>query len=301
MMNLPLAKGLLFTAGVIVSFQATAQDHKDHSQQPADTTIIEAKVIKNDTLHYGIVTIIQMHKKGEDSTAQTVKTKVEIGRHTGKNNSAVSLSWFKLDLGFTNYADRSAYGTAEVNNFAPVKPGDPPVTASQFALRSGKSVNVNIWPLLAYVNLADHHVFLETGIGVEMNNYRYLHNISYVNNIAGTTVIRDSVSFRKNKLFTEYLTVPLMLKFTTGHGRDHSFRVAAGGTFGYLIKDRTKQISEARGKVKNSDEFNLQNYRVGLRGELGFGPITLYGSYSLTPIHQYGLKQYPFSIGIVLF
>ncbi|HEY6081964.1 MAG TPA: outer membrane beta-barrel protein [Chitinophagaceae bacterium] len=299
-MNKQSFKGLLLVAGIMAAVQAGAQDKRGTLPNVKDTTGVSVHVMKNDTLRYGIVSVIQIHKREGDSTRPEIKTKLEIGHHYGKNNSAVSLSWFDIDLGFNNYVDNSAYGTAAVNNFAPIKPGEPPVTAAQFALRPGKSVNVNIWPLLAYINLADHHLFLKTGIGIEMNNYRYAKNISYVNDYAGTYVIRDSVNFKKNKLFTEYLTVPLMLKFTTGSSKDNSFRIAFGATFGYLVKDRTKQISSERGKVKNNDEFNLEKYRVGLRGELGFGPVTLYGSYSLTPIHQYGLKQYPFSIGIVL-
>ncbi len=33
-------------------------------------------------------------------------------------------------------------------------------------------------------------------------------------------------------------------------------------------------------------------------GELGLGPVKLYGSYSITPLHQYGVDLRPNTIGI---
>lgn len=134
-----------------------------------------------------------------------------------------------------------------------------------------------------------------------MNNYRYTKNISYVDDVTGTYIFNDSVNFKKNKLFTEYLTIPLLLNVETNpHHVSKSFRVSVGPTFGYLVKSRTKQKSEERRKVKNNNNFNLEKFRFGLRTELGFGPFTLYSAYSFTPIHQYGVKQYPYSIGIVI-
>lgn len=256
--------------------------------RPVDTTV-------KDTTRFGSVTVITS-KKGDGDKDET---KVIIGGSSDSTQRKnVRLSWFSFDLGLNNYIDRSDYGTAEVNDFAP---GTPAATEGMFSLRTGKSVNVNIWPVMVKVNLIDHHLGFKTGIGIEMNNYRYTKNITYKNDISKTYIFRDSISFRKNKLFTEYLTIPLLLTFESNpyhYGR--SFHLSAGPTFGYLVKSRTKQRSKEFGKIKNNDPFNLEKFRTALRTEIGYGPITLYGYYSFTPIHQYGLKQYPFSIGIIL-
>ena len=66
---------------------------------------------------------------------------------------------------------------------------------------------------------------------------------------------------------------------------------------GYLLKARTKQVSEERGKVRLTDEFSLNKWRFALTGEIGYGPIKLYSNFALTPLHDYGLEQYPFSVG----
>lgn len=275
------------------------------------------------TISLGLIALLNMQSIAQDTLSTPVKDttihretdsswdRANIGpievtvKHKGKsvfkdsNKKRVQISWFQVDLGFNNYVDKSPYGTSEVTDFAPAPPGQPIGTKSEFALKTGKSVNVNIWPVMFKFNLVSHHLNFITGIGVEMNNYRYSRNITYVNNYSGTNVIWDSVNFSKNKLFTEYLTIPLLLNLNTNPSNPyHSIRFSAGPTFGYLIKSRTKQISRERGKVKNSSNFNLEDYRIGLRASIGYEWVQLYGSYSLTPIHQYGLKQYPFSIGI---
>lgn len=293
---------IILTSGLLYGKSSTAQEtqviiNKDTSIQKASDTTVCCKM---DTIHYGPVTIIRKDEGDKTVTAKVIWGNAEISdKDTArKERPDVKLSWFGFDFGWNNYVDRSDYGAAEVNDFAP---GQPEATKDMFSVRGGKSVNVNIWPVLVKVNLVRHYLGLKTGIGIEMNNYRYTKNISYKNDISRTYIFRDSISFRKNKLFTEYLTIPVMLTVESNpYHNGRSFHFAAGATFGYLVKSKTKQISSERGKKKYRDPFNLEQFRTGLRAELGYGPITLYGAYSFTPIHQYGLKQYPFSIGIVL-
>jgi len=258
-----------------------------------DTTGHRADTLRADTSYYGPVTIIVNNSEGHS------KVKAVLGHaDKDKKDKNIKVSWLGFDLGWNNYADRSHYGSAEVEAFVP---GPPKATEDEFSLRTGKSVNVNIWPVWVKVNLVRHYLSLKTGVGVEMNNYRYAKPLTYVNAPSGTYIRYDTVGFKKNKLFTEYLTIPLLLNLETDPFHDsRSFRIAAGPTFGYLVKSRTKQISKERGRVKNNDAFNLEKTRLGLRAELGFGPVTLYGAYSFTSIHRNGLDQYPFAIGIVL-
>ncbi len=264
------------------------------------TTIIDT--LKNhrnaDTVKIGNITIIQCDNcTGEEKT--TVRFNTDEQEEKALDN--VDISWFGFDLGVNSYIDKSHYGSPEVNNFVRLGEGSPKATEELFSLRTIKSVNVNIWPILLKVNLVQHVLNLKTGIGVVMNNYRYTKNVTYVNALDETYIKLSDIDLEKNKLFTEYLTIPVLLHLNTNPHRDsRAFHVSAGPTFGLLIKSRTKQKSEERNKVKNKDPFNLEKFRVGLRGEIGYGPINFYGTYSFTPIHQYGLEQYPFAIGISL-
>jgi hypothetical protein len=133
---------------------------------------------------------------------------------------------------------------------------------------------------------------------MEMNNYRFARSITYVPGYP-TEIIRDTINFSKNKLFAEYLSVPLMLNFNSNAARpSKAFKMSMGIMGGYLVKARTKQISKERGKVKKVDDFNLNKWKVSVTGDIGYGPFKLYGNFALTPLHDYGLEQYPFSIGI---
>ena len=267
-------------------------------QKIKDTTITSvADSGKADTVHIGMVTIIQCRDCGSEG-----KTSVSLGNQKKKNElTNVDFSWFGFDLGINSFVDKSAYGSPEVNDFVQLGSGHPEATEELFSLRGIKSVNVNIWPLLLKVNLVHHVLNLKTGIGIEMNNYRYTKNVTYVNETDKTHITLTDQTLKKNKLFTEYLTIPVLLNLNTNpHRNSRAFRLSAGPTFGLLIKSRTKQKSDAEGKVKNNDPFNLENFRTGARAEIGYGPINFYGAYSFTPIHKYGLEQYPFSIGIIL-
>lgn len=284
---------IILTAGLLQTGSAVAQDAD--TTTPKDTVCCHA-----DTSHYGPVTVIKETRDDKKVTTKVTWGTAEISEKdtARKPQHNVKLSWLGFDFGWNNYVDRTDYGTAEINEFVP---GQPEATKSTFSLRGGKSVNVNIWPVLVKVNLVNHYLGLRTGIGIEMNNYRYTKSITYKNDISQTYIFRDTVNFKKNKLFTEYLTIPLMFTVETDpYHSGRSFHFATGLTFGYLVKSRTKQISPERGKVKDNDPFNLEQFRTSLRTEIGYGPVRLYGAYSFTAIHDYGPKQYPFSIGIVL-
>ncbi|MVT07287.1 outer membrane beta-barrel protein [Chitinophaga tropicalis] len=228
--------------------------------------------------------------------------------------------WFVIDVGFNNYIDRSDYsGAVAYSYFAPTtsaeisksytysgaglntlapRTGSAPLTPDEFKLITGKSININIWLFQQRLNVYRHKINLIYSLGVEMNNYRYARNISYVPGYP-TQIIRDSVEFSKNKLFAEYLSVPLMLNYNSNPARpSRAFKLSMGVMGGYLVKARTKQISAERGKVKKVDDFNLNKWKLSLTGDVGYGPVKLYGNFALTPLHDYGLEQYPFSVGL---
>lgn len=270
----------------------------------SDTTVIDSarNHAHADTIKFGDLMIIQCE---DCSTGEKSTTSINYdsdGSDEEEKLDNVEISWFGFDIGINSYVDKSNYGSAEVNNFVRLGAGNPEATEDLFSLHGIKSVNVNIWPILLKVNLIKHIINLKTGIGIVMNNYRYSKNVTYVNDPNETYItLNKDIDLKKNKLFTEYLTIPVLLHLTTNPYHDSkSFHFSAGPTFGLLIKSRTKQKSDKRGKVKNNDPFNLETFRMGLRTEIGYGPINLYGAYSFTPIHKYGLTQYPFSIGISL-
>jgi len=123
-----------------------------------------------------------------------------------------------------------------------------------------------------------------------MTNIRYNKSPNYI--------YKDTISFSKNKLFSQYGTIPLMLNFNSSPGRKKGFSISAGVSAGYLISSHTKEVSAERGKEKTKGDLGLEKFRLAYVGEVGIGPIRLFGSYSISKLHQTGLEQYPYSMGI---
>ncbi len=277
-------------AAAIICNAATAQ---------SDTT----KNSKSDTIRIGGMIIV---KKGKDGSKDK-SVDITMGRKNPekKRNSNVSTNWWIVDLGFANYDDKTNYGST--GTYLVNRPGYPALNKNDFKLRSGKSVNVNIWFFMQKLNLAKHYVNLKYGVGLELNNYRYKSSVSYKE--GGTIpysntqtnapfIFRDSIAFSKNKLAADYLTVPLMLNFNTNpNSKRKGLSISAGVSAGYLYSQRNKQKSSERGKDSNKGDYDLNRFKLSYVGELGVGGIHFYGSYSPKSIYDHSLDMRPYNIG----
>lgn len=278
---------ITFLAAAIICSTATAQ---------TDSTTTK----KSDTIRIGGIIIVKNGKKDKD-------VNITMGRkdRTKKKNPNVSTNWWIVDLGFNNYTDKTNYATA--GSYLVNKPGTPALNGSDFKLRTGKSVNVNIWLFMQRLNLIEHHVNLKYGVGLEINNYRYKSSISYKE--GGTVpytntqtnapfIFRDSIAFSKNKLATDYLTVPVMLNFVSNpNSRKKGISLSAGVSAGYLFSQRNKQKSGERGKDRNKGDYDLNTFKLSYVAELGLGPIRFYGSYSPKSMYDHSLDMRPYTVG----
>jgi outer membrane protein with beta-barrel domain len=216
------------------------------------------------------------------------------GRRAGRSEnrpSNISTNWIIFDIGFANFNDRTNYLSPSAQQFAPGANSD------WFNLRTGKSIDVNIWLFMQRLNLVKHVVNLQYGLGIELNNYRYTQNIKYLTN--PTKVIMDTINYSKNKLAVDYVTVPLMLNFNfTPRWKNEGFGLSAGVSFGYRYSSRQKFKSSEFGKKKTFDNFDLNPWKLSYIAELQLGPIKLYGSYAAQSMFKKGLDQIPYTVGI---
>jgi hypothetical protein len=217
-----------------------------------------------------------------------------------RRRSNISTNWFIMDLGFANMRDNTDYNYAQAGTyFKTLRPADGPVTQNSYKLNAGKSSNVNIWLFMQKINLIKHVVNLKYGLGLEMYNFRYDTRLSFRND-PQPFVFNDSIAFTKNKLYVEYLTVPMMININTTPDNRRGFSFSGGISAGYLTNSRNKQISGERGKQKIKGDFNFEPWRIAAIGELGLGPVRLYGSYSINRLQKdvTRVEQYPYTVGI---
>jgi hypothetical protein len=281
---------ITFLAAAMICSAATAQ---------TDTTNK-----KSDTIRIGGIIIVKNGKNKNDKDVN-----ITMGRKDKqkKQNANVSTNWWIVDLGFANYTDNTNYAAA--GSYLVNRPGSPVLNKNDFKLRSGKSINVNIWFFMQRLNLVKHYVNLKYGVGLELNNYRYKSSVSYKEDgyipyTAGLQtnapfIFRDSISFSKNKLAADYLTVPIMLNFTSNPGNNKKgISLSAGVSAGYLYSQRNKQRSSERGKHRNKGDYDLEQFKFSYVAELGLGKIRFYGSYSPQSFYDHSLDMKPYTVGI---
>ncbi len=254
---------------------------------------------KVDTIRIGGMIIIKKKGDNRSDSASDRDFNIEWNRHR-KRNKNVETYYMVMDFGFANFTDKTNYTSADARSYAKtVRPGEAPFTSSDFKLRNFKSNNFNLWFFIQKRNLINHVLNVKYGLGIETNNYHWENDLSFVK---GTLpyVFRDSVSFSKNKLALDYLTVPVMLNINTNPKKSKSLSMSFGASFGYLYSGRTKQKSDQKGKQKVKSAFDTKDWKMSLVGELGIGPLKLYGSYVPKNIFDRGLDFRPYNIGVRL-
>ena len=213
-----------------------------------------------------------------------------------KTHKKVSTNWLIWDIGFSGYNDRTDYGSTGAQQFLHDQ-GIIPASKGDYALKGSRVSNFNLWFFMQRLSIASSVLNLKYGLGIESNNYFFKSGITYVDGISPYT-IRSTAAMTKNKLVANYLTVPLMLNVNTNPKKGKkAFQFSAGISGGYLHSSRQKQISDA-GTNKVKTDFNLERFKVSYIGELGLGPVKLYGSIAASPMHQYGLDQQPYTLGV---
>ena len=244
---------------------------------------------ESDTIRVGGMIIIKKRDKDKNLDAKTY--------HRLGKSSRIRTNWWIVDLGFANYSDKTDYTSAAMQN--PVTGFAPGLNKDDFKLRTGKSINVNIWVFMQKLNITKNVVNLKYGLGVELNNYRYRQPIKYLTN--PTQVVYDiSKSYSKNKLAADYITIPLMLNFNCTPHKKKGFGFSVGASGGYLYSSRQKTVTNTDGKQKEHDDFDLRQWKLSYIGEISLGPVKLYGSLASQSMFEKGPDQTPYNFGLRL-
>ncbi|MEO6169217.1 MAG: porin family protein [Chitinophagales bacterium] len=195
-----------------------------------------------------------------------------------------------LDIGLNNY-----FAKGLSSNFP--APYDPLVP------NPGKSWVVDLHLFNQRLNLVDHHLWLSYGVFFEFNSYKYNSDDVIIPRIDSVAFQSSEVALQKNKLACTYIGIPLMLRYESNRSNlNHSFHVAAGGFGEYLLGSHTKVKSSNNDKLKQRDDFNLNRFRYGITGRIGYGWASLFVNYSLSELFEDGTGPvlYPASAGLAL-
>jgi hypothetical protein len=282
---------LIVLAMLCAGLNGFAQDEPDQpgsdSTDPSYTDTIDHP--DADTIRIGTMIIIRSGKDRSRSYFDSSRNQFRSG------NPNVTTNWMIVDIGVSQVNDQTNYAQAISSGYLPAGANE-----NWFDQRTLKSTNVNIWIFMQRLNMIKHVVNLKYGIGVELNNFKYTENIRFRDGI-NPLVIMENVDYKKNKLATDYITVPLMLNFNfTPRSKHHGFGLSAGVSGGYLYSSRQKTVGGEAGKKKERDDFDLQKFKLAYIAELSLGPVRVYGSYATRSMFKNALDQTPYSFGLRL-
>jgi len=125
------------------------------------------------------------------------------------------------------------------------------------------------------------------------------------------TSLDSTDRFKKYKLSTAYLEIPVELRFVKDPSRESkSLKGAIGIKLGTLLNVHTKGktlenkagsiLDSYTQKINNKHFFN--STRLAATGRIGYGNFSLYGSYQITALLKDGVGPaiHPFEVGICL-
>lgn len=227
-----------------------------------------------------------------DESGSRTQIKVESGPKKEQENPDFR-TYFNVDLGVNNYFENNAV------------PGE----RSIHGVKGWGSWNAGInWMASQKLRKGRYWDF---GIGVQWYNFKF-ENRSYqaVNGVDGIEFInRTDVNGFKSKISASYLTALTLLRWDFGKMNDNDrngLRVAIGPYAGYRLGGRSKFVyrefdGSGRKKTKEPIGANLNNFRYGLRGEIGFKSVTFFTTYDFNSLIQKdrGPSLHPIAFGLV--
>lgn len=159
-------------------------------------------------------------------------------------------------------------------------------------------------------------LFLEWGLGASWYNFKFQNsNVQVTEDNNAVSFIEDTrdLSFRKSKLTATYLNASVVPMIDFGNNRrkggflndSHSrgFRMGAGMYAGYRINSYARQVFKENGdrdSDKNNNNFYLNNFRYGVRAQIGIDDVDFFFNYDLNDLFSAnrGPQLNAFSFGV---
>jgi hypothetical protein len=164
-----------------------------------------------------------------------------------------------------------------------------------FPFKTNPRLSIGIGPGIS----TDHIVFNKTHIGLKETS-----------TLLRFTNVADTNHYKKNKLATAYLEAPIEFRYTTDPATGKGFKWAVGLKIGTLLSAHTRNTkyenkngtSLGSATMKESSKRYFNKSRISFTGRVGMGHLSLFGSYTLTPLIRDGAGPVvkPYTIGLTL-
>jgi hypothetical protein len=145
------------------------------------------------------------------------------------------------------------------------------------------------------LGLANSNIFHESFLAVNADSNSAAYGITEV------VPFPENLDYKKNKISLTYLEVPVELRIRTNpNDKGKRFKIAAGFKAGLLINSHTKYVGDDTRpgaypanadyvKYKEARILNVQSFRYGVTGRVGYGSVNLHAFYGLSDVFEDGL------------
>ena len=269
------------------------------NEETGELTVVE---IKNKSGNKEIVRVKEEGAETEVSVGgikvivdeKNGNTKVRVETGQKKKSDPSFRSYFNTDIGINNYFNAK---------------GQLPSSDLPYAVKGWGSWNLGLnW--MASQKLSKGF-YWDFGLGVQWYNFKF-ENRDY-QAVKGDNEIeftqRTDLNGLKSKISSSYLTAHTLLKLDFGklnNAGSKGLKLGIGPYVGYRLGGSSKFVyredsGASRRKEKQSTGIYLNNFRYGVRGELGFGRMTFFSTYDLNSLFQEGKgpELYPVTFGLV--
>jgi len=183
------------------------------------------------------------------------------------------ITFSRIDWGFSRLMDNGSFNLSEDNSFLSYKKASNfGFDIAQFGLR----FNDNFKTYLS--------------AGFEWNYLRLKQNILLKEDsqqLAYEVINKEDADYKKNIFTSTYLRIPLTFEWRSdkNHKGDR-MKIAFGAMTGILLKGTQRLKSDANGKQKFKNNYNLASFQYGPFVRVGFDNFGIFGKYYVNDMFE---------------
>lgn len=230
-----------------------------------ETTVKETVIVNQDT-------VIEKKEISISIGVDDANHKIKYPRAFG------GITFSRIDWGFSRIMDNGNFTLSEDNSFLSYS------KASNFGfdlLQFGFRFNDNFKSYLS--------------AGLEWNYLRLKQNILLKEDspyLDYTVIHKADIDYKKNILTSTYLRLPLSFEWRSDKNqRGHRVKVAFGAMTGILLKGSQRLKSDAQGKQRFKDNFNLASFQYGPFVRIGYNNFGIFGKYYVNDMFENSPNQ----------
>jgi len=177
----------------------------------------------------------------------------------------------------------------------------------KYPLKTKQSFSFRLNLLEFKKQLFENRVGVFSGIALGYQQIGFQDDFKLFQSEGETILLNDSIDYLKNQLRSFSVSIPIMLEINSKNTFEKNVHFSFGLSAGYSYANSTYHMhktNEATIIRKNSEELNVNPYRLEACLRLGFQNLTFFASRSLTPLfvtNKFQTDLYPIVVGMCIF